>query len=74
MAFEDVPTVKLFSNKDLEEQMKVIKETIGNDKKDWKQRTESVRIKHSLFHKLKYFICYFNIVNMKEEIYYIACK
>ncbi|XP_011503342.1 PREDICTED: CLIP-associating protein 1-A [Ceratosolen solmsi marchali] len=43
MAFEDVPSVKLFSNKDLEEQMKVIKETIGDDKKDWKQRTDSMK-------------------------------
>lgn len=43
-AFEDAPHVKLFSSKDLEDQMKVIKETIGDDKKDWKQRTESVSI------------------------------
>lgn len=46
-AFEDVPTVKLFSAKDLEEQMKNIKDTIGDDKKDWKQRADSV----SLFHQ-----------------------
>ncbi|XP_043280506.1 CLIP-associating protein 1-A isoform X2 [Venturia canescens] len=42
-AFEDVPSVKLFSAKDLEEQMKVISETIGDDKKDWKQRTDSLK-------------------------------
>ncbi|XP_020281280.1 CLIP-associating protein 1-A isoform X3 [Pseudomyrmex gracilis] len=42
-AFEDVPTVTLFSAKDLEEQMKVIKDTVGDDKKDWKQRVDSMR-------------------------------
>ncbi|XP_076182607.1 CLIP-associating protein isoform X1 [Ptiloglossa arizonensis] len=42
-AFEDVPSVNLFSAKDLEEQMKVIKDNVGDDKKDWKQRTESMK-------------------------------
>ncbi|XP_054015820.1 CLIP-associating protein 1-A isoform X4 [Hylaeus anthracinus] len=42
-AFEDVPAVTLFSAKDLEEQMKVIKDVVGDDKKDWKQRTESMK-------------------------------
>lgn len=41
-AFEDVPSVNLFSPKDLEEQMKAIKDNVGDDKKDWKQRTEYV--------------------------------
>ena len=38
-----MPSVNLFSAKDLEEQMKIIKDNVGDDKKDWKQRTESVR-------------------------------
>ncbi|XP_015172422.1 PREDICTED: CLIP-associating protein 1 isoform X11 [Polistes dominula] len=42
-SFEDVPTVNLFSAKDLEEQMKNIKDIVGDDKKDWKQRTESMK-------------------------------
>ncbi|XP_076479414.1 CLIP-associating protein isoform X3 [Bombus vancouverensis nearcticus] len=42
-AFEDVPSVNLFSAKDLEEQMKIIRENVGDDKKDWKQRTESMK-------------------------------
>ncbi|XP_016771684.2 CLIP-associating protein 1-A isoform X2 [Apis mellifera] len=41
--FEDVPSVNLFSAKDLEEQMKIIKDNVGDDKKDWKQRTESMK-------------------------------
>ncbi|XP_043786070.1 CLIP-associating protein 1-A isoform X3 [Apis laboriosa] len=41
--FEDVPSVNLFSAKDLEEQMKTIKDNVGDDKKDWKQRTESMK-------------------------------
>lgn len=43
-SFEDVPTVTLFSAKDLEEQMKSIRDTVGDDKKDWKLRTENVRV------------------------------
>lgn len=43
-SFEDVPTVTLFSAKDLEEQMKIIRDTVGDDKKDWKLRTDSVRV------------------------------
>ncbi|XP_043252593.1 CLIP-associating protein 1-A-like isoform X3 [Colletes gigas] len=42
-AFEDVPSVTLFSAKDLEEQMRAIKDSVGDDKKDWKQRTESMK-------------------------------
>ncbi|XP_018399672.1 PREDICTED: CLIP-associating protein 1-A isoform X2 [Cyphomyrmex costatus] len=42
-SFEDVPTVNLFSAKDLEEQMKSIRDTVGDDKKDWKQRMDSMR-------------------------------
>lgn len=41
--FEDVPSVNLFSAKDLEEQMKIIRDNVGDDKKDWKQRTESMK-------------------------------
>lgn len=43
-AFEDVPPVNIFSAKDLEEHMKIIKDTVGDDKKDWKQRIDSVCI------------------------------
>ncbi|XP_015439235.1 PREDICTED: CLIP-associating protein 1-A isoform X2 [Dufourea novaeangliae] len=42
-AFEDVPSINLFSAKDLEEQMKTVRDSIGDDKKDWKQRTESMK-------------------------------
>jgi len=43
-SFEDVPTVNLFSARDLEEQMKIIRDTVGDDKKDWKQRMDSVSV------------------------------
>ncbi|KAK2588964.1 hypothetical protein KPH14_001817 [Odynerus spinipes] len=42
-SFEDVQPVNLFSAKDLEEQMKIVRDTIGDEKKDWKQRTESMK-------------------------------
>lgn len=47
-SFEDVPTVNLFSAKDLEEQMKIIKDTVGDDKKDWKQRMDSVCVREKI--------------------------
>uniref|UniRef100_A0ABD2WPW9 TOG domain-containing protein n=1 Tax=Trichogramma kaykai TaxID=54128 RepID=A0ABD2WPW9_9HYME len=43
MAFEDVPTVNIFTNKDLEDHMRNIKDIVGDDKKDWKQRTDSMK-------------------------------
>ncbi|XP_029175943.1 CLIP-associating protein 1 isoform X3 [Nylanderia fulva] len=42
-SFEDVPTVTLFSARDLEEQMKIIRDIVGDDKKDWKLRTDSMK-------------------------------
>ncbi|XP_044007569.1 CLIP-associating protein 1-like isoform X2 [Aphidius gifuensis] len=42
-AFNDVAIVNIFSSRDLEDQMKIIRETIGDDKKDWNQRTESLK-------------------------------
>ncbi|XP_072747906.1 CLIP-associating protein 1-B isoform X3 [Anoplolepis gracilipes] len=42
-SFEAVPPVTVFSAKDLEEQMKIIKDTVGDDKKDWKLRTDSMK-------------------------------
>lgn len=43
-AFDDVPDVTIFSAKNLEEQMKVIKDIVGDEKKDWKLRTETVSL------------------------------
>lgn len=43
-----MPTVTLFSAKDLEEQMKIIKDTVGDDKKDWKQRMDSVCVEKNV--------------------------
>ncbi|XP_051174524.1 CLIP-associating protein 1-A isoform X3 [Leptopilina boulardi] len=42
-AFDDVPDVTIFSAKNLEEQMKVIKDIVGDEKKDWKLRTETMK-------------------------------
>ncbi|XP_044589311.1 CLIP-associating protein 1-A isoform X2 [Cotesia glomerata] len=42
-AFEDVPQVHLFSAKDLEEHFKTIRDTIGDDKKDWNQRIDHLK-------------------------------
>ncbi|XP_057320340.1 CLIP-associating protein 1-A isoform X7 [Microplitis mediator] len=42
-AFEDVPQVHLFSAKDLEEHFKSIRDTIGDDKKDWNQRIDQLK-------------------------------
>ncbi|XP_033225325.1 CLIP-associating protein 1-A isoform X3 [Belonocnema kinseyi] len=42
-AFDEVPDVTLFSAKNLEEQMKIIKDTVGDEKKDWKLRTDSMK-------------------------------
>ncbi|XP_066597244.1 CLIP-associating protein isoform X3 [Prorops nasuta] len=42
-AFEDVPNAQIYSSKDLEDQMKLIKDTVGDASKDWKQKTDSIK-------------------------------
>ncbi|XP_043472094.1 CLIP-associating protein 1-A isoform X3 [Leptopilina heterotoma] len=42
-AFDDVPDVTIFSAKNLEEQMKVIKDIVGDEKKDWKLRADTMK-------------------------------
>lgn len=51
-SFEDVPMVNLFSPKEFEDQMKTIRETIGNDKKDWKIRIDAVIVAIVLYSML----------------------
>lgn len=41
-AFDDVPTVQIYSQKELSEQMKNISEIISDPSKDWNKRTEAV--------------------------------
>jgi hypothetical protein len=41
-AFEDVPTVQLFSARELEDQLTAIRETIADPNKDWSKRVDAV--------------------------------
>lgn len=41
-AFEDVPTVQLFSARELEDQLTAIRETISDPNKDWSKRVDAV--------------------------------
>lgn len=41
-AFNDVPSVQIFSIRQLQEQMAVIQETIADTSKDWNKRTDAV--------------------------------
>ena len=43
-AFEDVPTVQLFSARELEDQLTAIRETISDPNKDWSKRVDAVSI------------------------------
>lgn len=51
-AFEDVPTIQLFSARELEEQLTTIHETIADPNKDWSKRVDAVSSTKSPF-----FIC-----------------
>ncbi|XP_046398515.1 CLIP-associating protein 1 isoform X13 [Ischnura elegans] len=42
-AFEDVPTVRLFSARELEEQMNAIKSTVSDASKDWDKRVDALK-------------------------------
>ena len=43
-AFEDVPTVQIFSTHELKEMVNTIATTIGNVETDWDKRVDAVRV------------------------------
>jgi len=47
-AFEDVPTVQLFSARELEDQLTAIRETIADPNKDWSKRVDALKKVRSL--------------------------
>ncbi|XP_058646915.1 CLIP-associating protein 1 isoform X3 [Onychostoma macrolepis] len=47
-AFEDVPTVQIYSARELEDSMNKIREILSNDKHDWEQRVVALKKVRSL--------------------------
>uniref|UniRef100_UPI0037E72B56 CLIP-associating protein 1-A-like n=1 Tax=Semicossyphus pulcher TaxID=241346 RepID=UPI0037E72B56 len=47
-AFEDVPTVQLYSNRELEEAMTKIRDVLSDDKRDWELRVAALKKVRSL--------------------------
>ncbi|KAM9305187.1 CLIP-associating protein 1 isoform 3-T3 [Gastrophryne carolinensis] len=47
-AFEDVPTVQIYSSRDLEESLNKIREILSDDKHDWEQRITALKKVRSL--------------------------
>ncbi|XP_073503607.1 CLIP-associating protein 1 [Phyllobates terribilis] len=47
-AFEDVPSVQIYSSRDLEEQINKIREILSDDKHDWEQRISALKKIRSL--------------------------
>nr|DBA19574.1 TPA: hypothetical protein GDO54_015388 [Pyxicephalus adspersus] len=47
-AFEDVPTVQIYSSRDLEESLNKIREILSDDKHDWEQRITALKKIRSL--------------------------
>ncbi|XP_029385602.1 CLIP-associating protein 1a isoform X7 [Echeneis naucrates] len=47
-AFEDVPTVQIYSNRELEDQLTKIREVLSDDKHDWEHRVVALKKVRSL--------------------------
>ncbi|KAM8748365.1 CLIP-associating protein 1a [Acanthopagrus schlegelii] len=47
-AFEDVPTIAIYSNRELEDQMSKIREMLSDDKHDWEHRVVAMKKVRSL--------------------------
>ncbi|KAM6945627.1 CLIP-associating protein 1-B-like [Aplochiton taeniatus] len=47
-AFEDVPTVQIYSNREMEETMSKIRDVLSDDKKDWELRVAALKKVRSL--------------------------
>uniref|UniRef100_A0A8C7LLI8 Cytoplasmic linker associated protein 1 n=1 Tax=Oncorhynchus kisutch TaxID=8019 RepID=A0A8C7LLI8_ONCKI len=47
-AFEEVPTMQIFSNREMEDAMTKIREVLADDKRDWEHRVTAIHYNHTV--------------------------
>lgn len=74
-AFNDVPTVQIFSNRELEETLNKIREILSDDKHDWDQRASALKkIRSLLIAGAAEYDCFFQHLRLLEGAFKLSAK
>ncbi|XP_069776826.1 CLIP-associating protein 1-like isoform X22 [Narcine bancroftii] len=74
-AFNDVPTVQIFSNRELEETLNKIREILSDDKHDWDQRANALKkIRSLLIAGAAEYDCFFQHLRLLEGAFKLSAK
>ncbi|XP_072323365.1 CLIP-associating protein 2 isoform X9 [Scyliorhinus torazame] len=74
-AFNDVPTVQIFSNRELEETLNKIREILSDDKHDWDQRANALKkIRSLLIAGATEYDCFFQHLRLLEGAFKLSTK
>uniref|UniRef100_UPI00398E4D71 CLIP-associating protein 2-like isoform X4 n=1 Tax=Pristiophorus japonicus TaxID=55135 RepID=UPI00398E4D71 len=74
-AFNDVPTVQIFSNRELEETLNKIREILSDDKHDWDQRANALKkIRSLLIAGAVEYDCFFQHLRLLEGAFKLSAK
>ncbi|KPP60154.1 hypothetical protein Z043_121866, partial [Scleropages formosus] len=72
-AFEDVPTVQIYSNRELEESMNKIREVLSDDKHDWEQRV-AAKVRSLLLAGATEYESFFQQLRVLEAAFKLSAK
>ncbi|XP_060678850.1 CLIP-associating protein 2 isoform X5 [Hemiscyllium ocellatum] len=74
-AFNDVPTVQIFSNRELEETLNKIREILSDDKHDWDQRANALKkIRSLLIAGATEYDCFFQHLRLLEGAFKLSAR
>ncbi|XP_043550135.1 CLIP-associating protein 1a, partial [Chiloscyllium plagiosum] len=74
-AFEEVPTVQIFSNRDLEESINKIREVLSDDKHDWEQRVAALKkIRSLMLSGAAEYECFFQNLRLLDGAFKLSAK
>ncbi|XP_066467843.1 CLIP-associating protein 1 isoform X1 [Tiliqua scincoides] len=74
-AFEDVPTVQIYSARDLEESINKIREILSDDKHDWEQRVTALkRIRSLLLAGAADYDTFFQLLRLLDGAFKLSAK
>ncbi|XP_053531150.1 CLIP-associating protein 2 isoform X28 [Ictalurus punctatus] len=74
-AFTDVPTVQIYSTRDLEDNLNKIREILSDDKHDWDQRTNALKkVRSLLVAGAKNYDCFYQHLRLLDGAFKISAK
>ncbi|XP_038645962.1 LOW QUALITY PROTEIN: CLIP-associating protein 1a [Scyliorhinus canicula] len=74
-AYEEVPTVQIYSNRDLEESINKIREVLSDDKHDWEQRVIALKkIRSLVLAGATEYECFFQHLRLLDGAFKLSAK